>query len=181
MHNVKVIKLCPDNPNCKFIVQKAMGDIAQQFTSLAVELKEKKYTFPRTIVYCMSITSCGEIYSLFYEELEGEAERMYAMYHSRTPNEIQEKVLSSLGKIDGLVRIVFATNALGMGISLPDMRRVIHYGIPRDAEDYLQEVGQGGRDKQKFNAFMFYQPYHVAKCDEAMKTYVRNPTNKCRR
>ena len=35
LQNVKVIKLCPDNPNYKFIVQKAMGDIAQQFTSLA--------------------------------------------------------------------------------------------------------------------------------------------------
>ncbi len=103
------------------------------------------------------------------------------MYHSSTPEEIQEKVLSSLGVIDGLVRIVFATNALGMGINVPDIKRVIHYGIPRDTEDYLQEVGRGGRDKQTFHAFMFYQPYHIAKCDEAMKTYVRNPTNERRR
>lgn len=118
MQNVKVIKLSPDNPNCKFIVQKAVGDIAQQFTCLAMDLKEKKAVFPRTIVYCTSIANCGEIFSLFHEELGCVAEGMYSMYHSRTPKGIQEKVLSSLAKIDGLVRIVFATNALGMGINL---------------------------------------------------------------
>ena len=91
------------------------------------------------------------------------------------------RVLSSLGETDGFVRIVFATNALGLDVNPPDIRRVIHYGIPRDTEDYLQEVARGGRDKQKFDAFMFYQPHHLAKCDEAMKTYVRNSTNECRR
>ena len=141
MQNVKVIKLSPDNPNCKFIVQKAVGDIAQQFTCLAMDLKEKTTVFPRTVVYCMSIASCGEIFSLFREELGCVAEGMYAMYHSRTPKGIQEKVLFSLASIDGLVRIGFATNALGMGIKLPDIRRVIHYGIPRDTEIICKKLG----------------------------------------
>ena len=55
---------------------------------------------------------------------------MYAMYHSKTPQTIQEKVLDPLGEKDGLVRIVFATNALGMGVNIPNIRRVVHYGIP---------------------------------------------------
>ena len=66
------------------------------------------------------------------------------MYHARTPQGIQDRVLSSLGETDGFVRIVFATNALGMGVNLADIRRVIHYEIPRDTEDYLHEVGRGG-------------------------------------
>ena len=62
-----------------------------------------------TIVYCQSIASCGEMFLLFSEELEGMSYGMYAMYHSKTPQAIQEEVLDSLGEKDGLVRIVFGT------------------------------------------------------------------------
>ena len=83
-----VIKLSSDNPNCRFIVQKAIGYIDQQFKCLSDELKKKKTAFPRTIVYCTSIANCGEIVSFFQEELGGVADGMYAIYHSRTPQGI---------------------------------------------------------------------------------------------
>lgn len=85
---------------------------------------------------------------------------MFAMYHSKTPPQIQEKVLASLTDIDGLIRCVFATNALGLGVNFPNIRRVVHYGIPRDMEEYVQEIGRGGRDKGKFDALVLYKPYH---------------------
>ena len=181
MRNVKVVKLSPDKPNCKFIVAKAVGDIEEQFKSMVEELREKQQSFPKTIVYCRSIASCGEMFSLFSEELEGMSDGMYAMYHSKTPQTIQEKVLDSLGEKDGLVRIVFATNALGMGVNIPNIRRVVHYGIPRDTEEYIQEVGRGGRDKEKFEAIMLYKSFQLAACDDEIKSYVRNPSNQCRR
>ena len=37
------------------------------------------------------------------------------------------------------LRIVIATIAIGMGI--PDVRHVIHWGVPADAEMYIQESG----------------------------------------
>ena len=70
MRNVKVVKLSPDKPNCKFIVAKAVGDIEEQFKSMVEELREKQQSFPKTIVYCRSIASCGEMFSLFSEELK---------------------------------------------------------------------------------------------------------------
>ena len=36
-----------------------------------------------------------------------------------------------------MVRIVFTTVALGMGIDLQDVDTVVHYGAPRSLEDYF--------------------------------------------
>lgn len=44
------------------------------------------------------------------------------------------------------VRLLFATSAFGMGIDIPDIRRVIHYRPPESIEQYYQQIGRVGRD-----------------------------------
>ena len=54
------------------------------------------------------------------------------------------------------INVIFATNAFGMGIDIPDIRVVIHFMMPESVEQYYQEVGRAARDKDAANAYLLY-------------------------
>ncbi|RFN40177.1 putative ATP-dependent dna helicase q1, partial [Fusarium flagelliforme] len=57
-----------------------------------------------------------------------------------------EKWMSSRGGESGWIA---ATNALGLGVDDPNVRLVVHGGMPRQLVNFVQESGRGGRDRQK--------------------------------
>ena len=80
------------------------------------------------------------------------------------------------------LRIVIATVvAFGMGIDCPDVRQIIHWGIPADAEMHVQESGHAGHDGQMSCTLLVYGKRDLRKAytSEHIK-YCKN-TNQCRK
>lgn len=54
--------------------------------------------------------------------------------------------------------LLVSTKAYGMGIDKPNIRYVIHYGIPSSIEAYYQEAGRAGRDRREARCVIIHSP-----------------------
>lgn len=158
----------PDRPNIYYEV-KSRSDIDTDFLPVLTTLKKDTIAAPRVIVYCRSLDICADLYAHFHYEL-GELSyyppgapklsdnRLFGMFHANTPQYNKDVILQSLQLPNGVVRVVFAMVALGMGINLKDVNIIIHYGAPSSVEDYFQESGRGGRSGGDAVSTIYWKP-----------------------
>ena len=126
-----------DRPELFIEVRKVdgLGQLHPQF------LKELLAAKGVTLVFCHSKNT---VCSLFAEAKRTLKESVGA-YHASLSDTHRSKVMRQL--LRGELKCAFVTSALGMGINLPDVERVVVWGIPPTMLDLLQYFGRARRDR----------------------------------
>ena len=106
------------------------------------------------IIYCATRRQSEEVAEFL--QLKGVAADYF---HAGLPPETKKDVQQRF--IDGELRAIAATNAFGMGIDKPDVRLVVHADIPGSLENYLQEAGRAGRDRDAARCVLLYSAEDV--------------------
>ncbi|WP_249999388.1 RecQ family ATP-dependent DNA helicase [Actinoplanes sp. M2I2] len=139
MTDPKVIVAGFDRPNLSLAVRRTRPDLpeAQAIEDRTVEVMLGQET--PALVYALTHAHCEEL----AERLRRDAYKVEA-YHAGVPSAERGRIQDAFfaGELD----IVVATSAFGMGIDKPDIRTVVHAGVPGSLDEYYQEVGRAGRD-----------------------------------
>ena len=189
MDGCVIIDHSPNRKNIAYAVQVVTGGASQTFASIIEDVRVKKTSIERVIIYCQTIKICANLYGVFKEELGEDmyfvkhdiTSGMVEMYHSRIDEFNRDNIVRDFSNPNGHIRVLIATIAYGMGINCQGVKSILHYGPSRNVEAYLQESGRAGRDSSDMcKALVLYSNVMLKHCDETMKEYVKNSTV-CRR
>ena len=167
--------------NLTYVVECMSKDTDLEFCFgwLIDELKIKKVSCQRTIIYCQTIKKCGVVYGTIKGMLGQNMYVLVEMLHSCTPVANKQNILDSFQSEGGSIRLLIATIAFGMGVDCKGVHRIVHYGPSKTMEAYVQETGRAGRDGEQSIAYILYHRILLNHVEGQMKSFVK--TSKCRR
>lgn len=77
---------------------------------------------------------------------------------------------------DEKCKVLVASEELGIGINLPNVQNIIHFGLPVSKNEFVQEIGRAGRANEEVNSYVFYlEPNHKNVPDILLKRELEIP------
>ena len=106
----------------------------------------------RRLIFCQTLNDCPRLYHYFQMSLKDRFTYpagapdicdnwLVDVFHSCTEPCIKDKIIKTFASPGSPLCLVIATVAFGIGIDIPDIRTIIHFGLCEDVEAYIQVIG----------------------------------------
>lgn len=137
-----------NRPNLSFEVEYTLNDNDKRL-ELGKLLKKEPGS---TIIYAGRRREAEEVAEFVRIICKQKTDFYHAGMSAYERNRIQDAFMNNE------ISVIVATNAFGMGVDKPDIRKVIHYTLPGTLEAYYQEAGRAGRDGEPSRVILLYSP-----------------------
>jgi len=119
---------------------KCLGDEYSQEQELIKILRSPEHHTESTVVYVWKKATADILVKKLRNIIKGGVRA----YHGGMLPEARRMAQDAF--MSGVTRVVIATMAFGMGLDKHDIRTVVHFGLPKSIENYIQETGRCSRD-----------------------------------
>jgi ATP-dependent DNA helicase RecQ len=126
-----------------FISNKNFNLRSQRFLYLCY-LVFKKYRNQNGLIYCVTRKEVEIIFKSL-KKIDFLNQLKIEFFHAKRSSKKKQKILNDFLK--NKIKILVTTNAFGMGVDKGNINYVIHSQLPSCLENYVQEIGRAGRDR----------------------------------
>ena len=190
MRKPTVISVHPGKENIMYyVVEKS--SLSVSFAPICDKLTHQRTEMGKVIIFCRTYDEVTAIYFHFKQRLGiGFTEppgapdimqfRLVDMYTHCTHQSVKDSILHNFER-DSPLLVVVATIAFGLGVDCPDVRQIVHWGVPEDMETFIQETGRAGRDGRLSCSLLFYgkRDLNKRRTSDQLIAYCTNEGKKC--
>ena len=131
----------------------------------------KEHRDARGMIYCSKVRQVNEIYRILKKDPDLRPARYYAgLDEDLNKEENESRTAAWADFISGRKNVIVATNALGMGVDIPDVRYILHAEMPLSPEHYYQEAGRAGRQgTASAECILYWMPEDRKTCEQLIE------------
>ena len=178
IQDVKVLQAPSNRPNIFLEVKdfEYKDDEPAVFDPLIQELKQHGADTPKLLVYCKRKDD-GKDYAEYISDkigIDEESDLIVDSVCGDMPPDMINAITADFMSPNSRIRVLFASEVLGMGIDIKGLYRVWIMGQPDNLRDFSQLFGRCGRDGKDSTATLFVADNaQTFSCDKAMKAYCK--------